>query len=134
MNLPRRKFLKAGASGVALLAATGCDQLPRELRQLLSLQTKASGPFQPPAQDEIDPITHALNRAAFAARPGDYERVRKLAGSPSEAAASYLEQQLQPEKLDDAEAEYAARRFETLNEPLGELFEYQPELLQNELM
>jgi uncharacterized protein (DUF1800 family) len=134
MNLPRRRFLKAGASGVALLAATGCDQLPRELRQLLSFQTKASGPFHPPAQEEIDPITHVLNRAAFGARPGDYERVRKLGGTPSEAAAAYLEQQLQPERLDDADAEYAVRRFETLSEPLGELFEYQPELLQNELM
>jgi uncharacterized protein (DUF1800 family) len=134
MNLPRRKFLKAGAGGVALLAATGCDQLPRELRQFLSLETKESGPFRPSAQKEIDPITHALSRAAFGARPGDYERVRKLAGGSSEAAAAYLEEQLQPEKIEDAEADYALRRFETLNEPLGELFEYQPDLLEHELM
>ena len=133
MNLPRRKFLKAGAGSVALLAA-GCDQLPRELRGLLALHDKATGPFRPPAADLIDPIAHALNRVAFGSRPGDYERIKKLAPSPEEAAAAFLEQQLSPEKIEDDSAEHAVRRFETLNEPLGELFEYQQDLLQNELM
>ena len=134
MNLPRRKFLKAGASSFALLAATGCDQLPRELRSLFASDSKASGPFQPPAQESIDPITHVFNRAAFGARPGDYARIRKLAKTPEEAATAFVEEQLLPEKIDDAAAEYAVRRFETLSEPLGEMFEYQPDLLQHELM
>jgi uncharacterized protein (DUF1800 family) len=134
MNLPRRKFLKAGASSVALLAATGCDQLPRELRGLFSLEPKTSGPFQPPASELIDPIAHALNRAAFGPRPGDYARVKKLGRTPEAAAAAYVEEQLDPEKIDDEAAEHAVRRFETLNEPLGELFEYQQDLLQHELM
>src|SRR5438270_13250042 len=34
MHFPRRKFLKAGATSVAWLAAVGCDQLPRELQGL----------------------------------------------------------------------------------------------------
>jgi len=134
MKLPRRQFLKASASGAALLAATGCDQLPRELRMLFPPQAKASGPFQPSGQKLIDPIAHALNRASFGARPGDYQRITRLGKTAEEAAAACLEQQLNPEKIEDDHAEYAARRFETLNEPLGELFEYQPDLLQNELM
>ena len=133
MNLSRRTFLKVGGSSAALLATVGCDQLPRELRFLYG-QAKPGGPFQPPATTDIDPISHVLNRVAFGPRPGDYERVRKLASTPDAAAAAYLEQQLNPERIDDAEAEEAARRFETLNEPLGELFEYQEELLQSELM
>lgn len=132
MNLPRRKFLKAGAGSVALFAA-GCDQLPRELRTLFAVETQRDGPFGTPAQGDIDPITHALNRCGFGARPGDRDRIRKLALSTEAAAAAYLDQQLAPEKIDDERAELAARRFETLNEPLGELFEYQQDLLQNEL-
>ena len=133
MKLTRRKFLKVGGSSAALLATVGCDQLPRELRALYQ-PARSSGPFQPPAAADIDPVTHVLNRAAFGPRPGDYARIKKLGATPELAASAYLEQQLTPEHLDDAETEYAVRRFETLNEPLGELFEYQEELLQNELM
>ncbi|HWW01598.1 MAG TPA: DUF1800 domain-containing protein [Candidatus Acidoferrum sp.] len=134
MKLPRRKFLKAGAGSLALLATVGCDQLPRELRFLSLAETKATGPFQPPAQDSIDPIVHALNRTAFGPRPGDYQRIKSLGSTGDESAAAYLERQLSPERIEDEEGEYAARRFETLNEPLGELFEYQQDLLQHELM
>lgn len=131
MNLSRRTFLRVGGSA-ALLATVGCDQLPRELRALY--QPANNGPFQPPTTASVDALTHVLNRAAFGPRPGDYARVSKLGVTPDEAAAAYLEQQLNPELIDDDEAEHAVRRFETLNEPLGELFEYQEVLLQNELM
>jgi uncharacterized protein (DUF1800 family) len=124
MHLTRRNFLKVGGGGAALLAAVGCDQLPRELRVLYQ-SPKAVGPFQPPASADIDSVAHVLNRVAFGARPGDYERVRQLGKSAEEAAAAYIE---------DEAAEFAVRRFETLNVPLGELFEYQEELLHNELM
>jgi hypothetical protein len=79
MKLARRKFLKVGASGIALMATAGCDQMPRELRQLLALVHPSGGTFQAPAADAIDPIIHALNRAGFGPRPGDYQRVRKMA-------------------------------------------------------
>lgn len=133
MPLTRRKFLRVGGSTAALLATVGCDQWPRELRVLYQ-PAKPGGPFQPPATAEIDAVTHVLNRAAFGARPGDYQRVRQLAETPELAAAAYLEQQLHPENLKDERAEFAVRRFETLNVPIGELFEYQEELLHNELM
>jgi uncharacterized protein (DUF1800 family) len=132
MSLRRRQFLKATASGAALLAATGCDKLPRELRVLFP--PNESGPFQAPTQSVIDPIVHVLNRVAFGPRPGDYERIASLAATPTEASAAYLEQQLQPQTIEDDAADHAVRRFETLSEPLGELFEYQEDLLQNELM
>jgi uncharacterized protein (DUF1800 family) len=130
--LPRRRFLKAGAGSLALLAA-GCDQLPREFRGLIGSDVP-SGPFSLPSADAIDPIIHILNRAAFGPRPGDAERVRKLGATPEEAVFAYLEQQLAPDLIKDEEATYVVRRFETLKEPLGELFEYQDDLLQHELM
>ncbi len=132
MKLPRRKFLKAGAGSLALLAG-GCDQLPHELRAFFAIEERRKGPFGSPTQSDIDPIAHAFNRCGFGAKPGDYDRIRKLAPNAGEAAAAYLEQQLAPEKIDDERAEYAVRRFETLSEPLGELFEYQQDLLQDEL-
>jgi uncharacterized protein (DUF1800 family) len=134
MSLRRRTFLKTGATSLAWLAAAGCDQLPRELRALLPPQAKSGSAFQPPANAGTDAIVHMLNRAAFGTRPGDYERIQKLGKTPEEAAAAYLEEQLNHEKIPDEAAQYAARRFETLEEPLGELFEYQPELLHSELM
>src|SRR5689334_9460556 len=133
MNLTRRAFLRVSGSSAALLAAAGCDQLPRELRMLYA-QPKAGEPFRPPIDADIDPVVHVLNRAAFGPRPGEYEHVMNLARSPEQSANAYLERQLNPETIDDAEAEHAVRRFETLNEPLGELFEYHDELLHNELM
>jgi len=133
MNLSRRKFLQVGGSSAVLLTTVGCDQLPRELRALYQPPNQ-SDPFQPPTAEDLDPVSHVLNRAAFGPRPGDHARVCKLGATPEQAATAYLEQQLNPEKLDDDEAEYAVRRFETLALPLGELFEYQEDLLQNELM
>src|SRR6185436_7502638 len=119
MTFTRRKFLTVGGSA-ALLATVGCDQVPREVRALY--ESKNSGPFAPPTSDEIDAIAHVLNRAAFGARPGDYSRILKMATTPEDAAKAYIEQQLNPEAIDDYDATHAVRRFETLNEPLGELF------------
>ena len=133
MNHSRRTFLKVGGSSAALLAVAGCDQLPRELR-FLQGQTKDNGPFHPPTAEVINPITHALNRVAFGPRPGDYDRMKRLGATPELAAAAYIEQQLHPDRIDDESGNYAVRRFETLNEPLGELFEYQDKLLHDELM
>jgi uncharacterized protein (DUF1800 family) len=133
MQFNRRKFLKLGGAASAWVAAAGCDRLPRELRMLYA-SPKAIGPFQPPATGEIDAVTHVLNRVAFGPRPGDYERLRRLGASPEQAAAAYLEQQLHPERIEDEAAVFAVRRFETLHLSLGELFEYQEELLHNELM
>jgi uncharacterized protein (DUF1800 family) len=138
----RRDFLKAGFGGVAWLTTAGCDQLPRQLRTLLALSPPETGPFRTPGQTLIDPVTHALNRMAFGPRPGDYQRILGLASPRSESktwheeetVSAYLEQQLNPECIDDERGELAARRFETLQEPLGELYEYQPDLLHSELM
>lgn len=133
MSLPRRKFIKVSAGSLALLAA-GCEQLPKELRALVGLQTADSGPFRAPGTAWLDPIVHVLNRAGYGARPGDYQRVSAMGANPDTAAAAYLEQQLEPEKINDEAGEYAVRRFETLAEPTGELFEYQQDLLHHQLM
>ncbi len=133
MRISRRNFLRVGGSSAALLATAGCDRLPQELTSLYQA-AEDNGPFQPPTSAEIDPVAHVLNRAAFGPRPGDYIRISKLGATPDAAAAAFLEQQLNPASITDAAGERAVRRFETLREPLGELFEYQDSLLHDELM
>jgi uncharacterized protein (DUF1800 family) len=131
MSLSRRTFLRVGA-GAALLATVGCDQLPEEICAALGVGGK--GPFQPPTGAQLDLIAHALNRLSFGAVPGEYTRVRALGRSADEAFAAYVEEQLAPEKLTDDECARAVRRFETLDAPAGEMFEYQPQFLHREMM
>lgn len=133
MKFSRRQFIRVGGGSAALVATLGCDPLPREVRAWYEPAGR-NGPFQSPARAVIDPITHVLNRVAFGPRPGDYARARLLAPAPEAAAAAYVEEQLQPEQLADEAGTWAVRRFETLAEPLGELFEYQETLLQDDLM
>ena len=133
MNFTRRHFIRV--SGAAALAATaGCDQIPRGFIPGLAGKPVRSGPFTPPASAEIDLISHALNRLTFGARPGDYSRVKALGATEAEALAAFLDEQLAPDKVADDWCAQQVRRFETLDESAGELFEYQEKLLLTEMM
>jgi uncharacterized protein (DUF1800 family) len=66
-------------------------------------------------------VVHVLNRLAFGARPGEVERVRKL------GVEAYIEQQLNPSKLDDAALEARLRNFPTLGMSNGELLAKYPQ-------
>jgi len=51
-----------------------------------------------------------------------------------DAVETFIEQQLEPEKIDARRVEHRARIFETLkSEPIGEFYEFQPSLLREEL-
>jgi uncharacterized protein (DUF1800 family) len=133
MSVSRRQFLRVG-SGAALVAATGCGPVPDVIKGFYPPSTqRAEGPFQPPRAEAIDPISHVLNRLTFGPRPGDYERVRKLAREEASAASAFVEAQLQPEQIDDSVLEYRVRGFESLAEPVGELFEYKERYLLEEM-
>jgi uncharacterized protein (DUF1800 family) len=133
LSVTRRKFLQLGG-GAALVATVGCDQISSALLPGYKVSADATGPFQPPASDSIDPVSHYLNRLTFGARPRDYQRVRRLAKETDAAADAYLAAQLNPQAIDDSFTESVVRRFETLNESIGELFEYQENLLLSDLV
>jgi len=61
---------------------------------------------QPAARD---PIRHLLNRITFGPRPGDLEQVRAL------GAAEFIEQQLNPEQIDDSVLVDRLAGIKTLN-------------------
>jgi uncharacterized protein (DUF1800 family) len=70
-----------------------------------------------PAHADDKTVTHVLNRIGFGPGPGDVEEVRRA------GLAKYIEQQLQPERIDDAAMTARLAGFETLNKSANELAE-----------
>jgi uncharacterized protein (DUF1800 family) len=66
-------------------------------------------------------IVHVLNRLGFGARPGDVERVKAI------GLEKYINQQLSPEKIDDAVAENKIRDLSVMNMTTAELYEKFPQ-------
>ncbi|HLL15469.1 MAG TPA: DUF1800 domain-containing protein [Pyrinomonadaceae bacterium] len=66
-------------------------------------------------------ILHVLNRLGFGARPGDVERVRKL------GLENYIEQQLAPERIEDAAAEAKLRGLSSYWMTTAELYAKYPQ-------
>lgn len=132
MKIDRRKFVQTGGAATAVVA-TGCNQLPSI--ELFGRQVPAppQPPYRAPDSGSIDLVSHALNRLTFGPRPWDYHRVNQLGETPEESFYAFVEEQLAPEKIDDPAGHNAARQFETLALPTGELFEYQEKLLLREL-
>ncbi|HLO01392.1 MAG TPA: DUF1800 domain-containing protein [Pyrinomonadaceae bacterium] len=66
-------------------------------------------------------VLHVLNRLGFGARPGDVAHVKAIGPD------SYIEQQLHPEKINDAVAEAKVRDLATLKMTTAELYEKYPQ-------
>jgi uncharacterized protein (DUF1800 family) len=66
-------------------------------------------------------IVHVLNRLGFGVRPGDVDRVRKI------GLEAYIEQQLNPGKLDDSVVEAKLKNMPTLQMSNGELLAKYPQ-------
>jgi len=84
-----------------------------------SMKTAASKSTAKLTQDQR--ILHVLNRLGFGARPGDVERVKAM------GVEKYIEQQLSPEKINDAASEAKLQNLETLRMPTAELYEKYPQ-------
>lgn len=121
MKLSRRAFL-----GVAVAGTAGCGG-PLDLARIASPAVGALGSCGAPRSPEVDLVSHVLSRMSFGARPGDYERVAAM------GVDGYIEEQLAYRDIDDTLCTRMTRRLESLNAPLGELFEYKEGFLRNEL-
>ena len=132
MKIDRRRFVQTGGVATAALA-TGCDQLPSIELFGRSVPAPPAPPYRVPDTRAIDLVSHALNRLTFGARPWDYHRVAGLGETEEESFYAFVEEQLAAEKIDDPAGYNAARQFDTLGLPVGELFEYQEKLLLREL-
>lgn len=113
---------------------TSCDRF-QQLAARLPLGPGADSlkPFRVPAGPVPDLISHGLNRMTWGVAPGEYARVASMGETPESALEQFLEEQLQPEKLEDRRAHAALGKLEAIREPIHELFEYKPTQLDHEL-
>ena len=133
MELDRRQFLQAGGTA-AVLGTAGCDAPHKALWPYTGLPNEAKPPFAPPSGEPIDLATHTLNRLTFGARPGQHERILRLAKREEDAVDKFIDEQLAPEKINDDRAEFRVQKFETLAlAPIGEFYEFRPHILREEL-
>ena len=133
MELNRRRFLQAGGTA-ALMGTAGCDAPHKALWPYTGLPNEAKPPFAPPSGEPIDLATHTLNRLTFGARPGQHERILRLAKREEDAVDKFIDEQLAPGKINDNRAEFRVQKFETLAlAPIGEFYEFRPHILREEL-
>jgi uncharacterized protein (DUF1800 family) len=106
-------------TGIALpTPAAAKDKKPKQDAALKGL------PITELSTDEA--ILHALNRIAYGPRPGDVERVRQM------GLAKWIEQQLNPNAIDDRAVEARLEQFPTLRMSTAKLLAEYPQPKQQE--
>ncbi|GAB4281301.1 MAG: DUF1800 domain-containing protein [Candidatus Promineifilaceae bacterium] len=125
MSLSRRQFLRLGAAATAATAASACSVIGREVKQN-ELPAKLIFAPQPAAQ--TDTLWRLLNRAGFGPRPGDYQRAVQM------GAAAWLEQQLNPEQIDDTAVNLITRQLSHYPKEIDVLLAEENEEIPRELI
>jgi uncharacterized protein (DUF1800 family) len=111
----------------------GCDRLESLLtEQPLSL-VGDSKPSHAPEKEEIDLLSHLLNRLTYGPTPFSRGEAMRLAEDRDKRIEAFVERQLHPGEIEDIACERSVRRLETLRLPVGELFEYKADYLLEEL-
>jgi hypothetical protein len=128
MNSSRRALLKVLGLTGATLPLMGCERLITTVTRQMG-QTIPAGPASLSVADgqQIDPAFHLLSRAAYGPWPGDLDRVRTM------GAERWIEEQLAPDRIDDAACDLRARRFETIWHEPGTCYEYRKPVLREEI-
>jgi uncharacterized protein (DUF1800 family) len=115
---PLTKGRRARAVAVALafvaLLSNNLPVTPARAQKMASARAESQ------RLTEEQRVVHVLNRLAFGARPGDVERVRRM------GVERYIEQQLNPSKIEDSLAESKLRAMPTLTLTTGELMARYP--------
>lgn len=120
MKVSRRKFIVVGA-GAVVVAGAGCSRgdVVTEAKRWIGKPTAPplAEKLTAPAAEELDAVSHAINRLTFGARPGDYARVAAM------GVGAFIEEQLAPQRIDDGLCERVIRHeFASLADPESTLF------------
>lgn len=121
----RRQVLQTTALGAGAAALSSCERSISELSR--NLGQGIPNKLTPNANAEIDPDFHLLSRAAFGPWPGDVERLKQM------GRKAWIEEQLQPDSIDDTLCTLRTRRFEALTMSPGDAYEFKKPELRNEL-
>ena len=97
MSLSRRNFLKL--SGATALAAGVSPEMAALWR----------APTPHTAAQTTDPVLHLLNRISYGVRPEAYERAQQI------GYEAYLDEQLNPESIDDSDTQTRLQWYPILN-------------------
>lgn len=122
----RRDFLRLGGGLAAASLVAACT--PREeASQSQNIMEPQDLPLEQIPQQVNLPASLAwivLNRMSFGPRPDDVEAFNALGSTDAERLQAYLDQQLNPDSIDDSdfESRYASAGFETLHKSLEELY------------
>jgi len=124
-KISRRDFLKLSGTLAAssLVASCAPSQTPTAPPSQAEPQIPQALPLQ--AMDVTAPLAViALNRMGLGPRPGDFETFNALGATDEERLRAYVEQQLNPDSIDDSEFEsrYNSAGFETLYKSLEQLY------------
>jgi uncharacterized protein (DUF1800 family) len=138
MPLTRRQFLVGATTATAAATTVACtpdwlsnlDEKPPTTTQATPSVVTAPTPYTtgavtwtptPPAlAAKPSPIMLALNHMTFGARPGDVERVAQM------GLENYIEQQLNPNSIDDSALDKILAAYPTLTMSQAELLEKYP--------
>jgi uncharacterized protein (DUF1800 family) len=118
-RLNRRTALQLGGAGLATaLLAGSANEVQADERGFsaggkLNFDAKATG--QPP-KPPLEVIVYS--RLAFGHRPADLEAFRAIKGNPQEKLKTWLETQLNPEKIDDGDCDNRLKRFDSFGKTI----------------
>jgi len=124
-KISRRDFLKLGGALAASSLVASCA--PAQTPTAPASQTEPQIPqvIPPQAMSVSAPLAViALNRMGFGPRAGDFETFNSLGSTDEERLRAYVDQQLNPDSIDDSEFEsrYNSAGFETLHKSLEQLY------------
>lgn len=108
--LSRRNFLKLGSLTAVAASASACGVIGQEVAQQQLPDALVPIAFVP-----HDPAWRLLNRAGFGPRPGDIQRVHEL------GLTAYLDEQLQPETIEDNAATLIMRHLDYQQSDISQL-------------
>ncbi len=124
--ISRRDVLRAGLVIGAAYPLKGCETVISRVTERFGLDVPERLRFE--ANQGIDPCFHLLSRAAYGPWPGDIDRLKEM------GEKNWIEEQLQPEKIDDKLCDMRSRRFETLELDPGTCYEFKRHALRNDLV
>ncbi len=125
MPLSRRDFLKLGGlTAVAATTTTSCSVIGREVSRRELPQTLTL----PGDTAVATPLHRLLNRAGYGPRPGDLERAAAM------GLAAYLEEQLNPQEIDDTAVDLLLRSLTLYHMDTSQLIEQDEQEATAELL
>jgi hypothetical protein len=125
-KMSRRDFLKlSGTLAASSLIAASCAPEQTPTAPPSQVEPQIPQVIPPQVMNVTAPLAViALNRMGFGPRPGDFETFNALGATDEERLRAYVDQQLNPDLMDDSEFEsrYTAAGFETLHKSHEQLY------------